>query len=112
MLKVLKWNHGQVMVRPINDIGNSENLGQELTNKEKIEKLEPQYSFVCSELKENGINCAYRLLDIMFTKDFLCLCSWTGGSRNATDVKIGFKALKNIIYIFSPSLTSGIQLIR
>ncbi|CAH0403154.1 unnamed protein product [Chilo suppressalis] len=86
------------MLRPINDIGNLEKLEQEFSNKEAFEKLKQQYSIVCSELLENGVNCAYRLLDILFTKIFLC--SWTGGSRNAADVKLGLKAFKNVIIFF------------
>ena len=86
--------------KPINDTCNLEILDHELLNQETFEKLKQQYSIVCSKSLGNGNNCAYRLLDIMFTKEFLCKCSWTGGSRNSSEVKIGFKAFKNVIHFF------------
>lgn len=43
--------------------------------------------------------CAYKLLDLMFDRIFLCQCSWTGSSRAETS-KIPLKDYKNVLNLF------------
>lgn len=47
----------------------------------------------------SGTTCAYKLLDILFSKNFLCQCSWSGGSKGEIS-KIPFKNYKNIRIFF------------
>lgn len=61
--------------------------------------LKKQLSFVCSASKGDGITCAYKLLDLMFDRNFLCQCSWTGSSRAETS-KIPLKDYKNVLNLF------------
>lgn len=39
-------------------------------------------SFICGTTgREKGVNCAYKLIDYVFTREFLTKCSWTGAAR-------------------------------
>lgn len=55
------------------------------------------YSIICN--KGKAVDCAYTYAEEMFDREFLCQCSWSGGSRGAHS-KIPFKNYKNIITFF------------
>lgn len=43
-------------------------------------------SFICGTTgREKGVNCAYKLIDYVFTREFLTKCSWTGAARTQHD---------------------------
>lgn len=86
-------------MEPINNVADLERFDNELSDPNIFNKLKEKYSILCSVAEGSGSNCAYRLLDSLFSKEFLCKCSWTGGSRG-DEVKIGFKGYKNIINFF------------
>ncbi|CAB3245036.1 unnamed protein product [Arctia plantaginis] len=78
-----------------------EELESLLTDKQQKNKLLKQYSFVCSQSDGRGGTCAYKILDVFFTRDFLYKCSWTGGSRGTSDnVKNPLKAYKNVLKFY------------
>lgn len=57
-------------------------------------------TFICGNKgKSNGVAYVYKLIDIFFTRKFLRICSWAGGSRSEQE-KIPSKAFKNIILLF------------
>lgn len=57
-------------------------LKEEVNMKRYIQKL----STVCgSSGKSNGIDCAYRLIDFVATREFIHSCSWTGLAREPTE---------------------------
>lgn len=86
-------------IEPITKVEELERFNNQLSDIDIFESFLQKYSILCSASRGSGFNCAYRLLDALFSKEFLCKCSWTGGSRG-TDVKIGFKGYKNIVRFF------------
>ncbi|CAH0546339.1 unnamed protein product [Brassicogethes aeneus] len=73
-----------------------EQLKDELYMNALVEKL----SIICGRTgKEHGFNACYTLVDNLFTRHFMTLCSWAGGSRNEVN-KISFKTYKNTIKLF------------
>lgn len=89
----------QITMKAIDNIQGLQQVEKQLSNPETFEALQQKFSIICSVQPGTGNNCAYRLLDAIFTREFLCQCSWTGGSRTA-DVKIGFKGFKNVISFY------------
>ncbi|RVE41954.1 hypothetical protein evm_013394 [Chilo suppressalis] len=83
----------------VDNIESMEKLDKELSCPKILKTYLEKYAILCSAAPGSGSNYAYRLLDSIFTKDFLCQCSWTGGSRG-DDLKIGFKKYKNILNFF------------
>ncbi|CAG9790278.1 unnamed protein product [Diatraea saccharalis] len=86
-------------IKPIENQTDLISLDQLLTNKVEKNKLRRRLSFLCSASEGEGKTCAYKLLDILFTRDFLCNCSWAGGSRGDRS-KIGLKDYKNVLKFF------------
>ncbi|RVE41229.1 hypothetical protein evm_014121 [Chilo suppressalis] len=84
-------------VAPINSIEELNKIEKVLSEKTAREQLKETYSIVCSGGK--GINCAYTLIDLMFTRDFLRKCSWSGSSRS-NGIKISLKCYKNVVSFF------------
>lgn len=74
-------------------------LETDLADKAKKKKLFKTLSLLCSSKSGSGTTCAYKLLDILFSKNFLCQCSWSGGSKGEIS-KVPFKNYKNIRIFF------------
>lgn len=74
-------------------------LDQLLADKAEKHKLQKHLSLLCSASNGKGKTCAYKLQDILFTRDFLCNCSWAGGSRGERS-KIALKDYKNVLKFF------------
>ncbi|CAH0398763.1 unnamed protein product [Chilo suppressalis] len=86
-------------IKPLANVKELEELECKLSDNVEKSLLEQRFEFLCTRSAGKGINCAYKLLDIIFRRDFLCKCSWSGGSRgNAT--KIGLKGFKNVLSFF------------
>ncbi|KAJ2939877.1 hypothetical protein O0L34_g6577 [Tuta absoluta] len=86
-------------MKPIDSAEDLENLELVLSDETQKNRLTKLYSILCTKSSGNGGTCAYKLLDVMFTRDFICKCSWSGGSRGK-DIKIGFKQYKNVLNFF------------
>lgn len=82
---------------PITTVEDLNKINDLLSDKTARKQLKQTFSVICSGGK--GINCAYKLIDIMFSRDFLCQCSWSGSSRS-DGVKISLKCYKNIVSFF------------
>ncbi|PZC70365.1 hypothetical protein B5X24_HaOG202060 [Helicoverpa armigera] len=85
--------------KPIDSQRELISLDQLLADKTEKKKFRHHLSFLCTPSNGTGITCAYKLLDILFTRDFLCLCSWAGGSRGDRS-KIALKDYKNLLKFF------------
>lgn len=88
------------VIKPIDSVKELEELESRLSDKQQKIQLLKQYSFICSQSDGKGATCAYKILDMFFTRDFLCKCSWTGGSRKSEDIKVPLKAFKNVLNFF------------
>ncbi|CAG9760544.1 unnamed protein product [Ceutorhynchus assimilis] len=63
---------------------------------ENIERLRQ----VCGKRGDgHGVNNCYILIDRMFSRKFMTLCSWAGGARGEQE-KVAFKMYKNVISLF------------
>ncbi|CAG9768476.1 unnamed protein product [Ceutorhynchus assimilis] len=63
---------------------------------ENIERL----SQVCGKRGDgHGVNNCYILIDRMFSRKFMTLCSWAGGARGEQE-KVAYKMYKNVISLF------------
>lgn len=67
-------------------------------NDQKL-KLKDALPFVCSGGQGTAKNCAFRLVDVLFSREFLCKCSWSGCSRSDS-VKISLKCFKKTLNFF------------
>lgn len=82
-------------------IKNKEQLDEfekNLSDPEKRQMLWDKYTMLFSR-KENGVTCAYILIDALFCRKFITQCSWSGGSRGSGS-KIPLKIYTNIITFF------------
>ncbi|XP_063635192.1 uncharacterized protein LOC134805937 [Cydia splendana] len=68
-------------------------LEVKLADKAEYKKLKRHLSFLCTPTVGEGKNFAYRLMDSMLSRDFVPLCSWSGGSRGDVS-KIALKDYK------------------
>jgi len=87
-------------VEPIEDLKELEELEQKLRNRKIMEDYIEKFSFISgTKGNGNGINSAYLLVDRMFSRKFMTLCSWAGGAREKKE-KVPFKSYKNVIELF------------
>jgi hypothetical protein len=86
-------------LRDIDNLKQLEDFELSLLDLAQRKKMKSLLSILCSASQGNGITCAYRLLDTLLTKDFLCRCSWSGGSRGDSS-KIALKDHKLFLKIF------------
>lgn len=76
-----------------------EMLEANLADKAQKKKFSKTLSLLCSSTVGGGTTCAYKLLDVIFSRDFLCQCSWSGGSKGEIS-KIPLKNYKNFRKFF------------
>lgn len=88
------------VLKPIKNIRDLEELEQLLSDNDYKQQLKTTHSLICSSGLGTGTNCAYRLVDILFARNFMVGCSWSGGSREEY-AKIALKNYKNILNFFS-----------
>lgn len=62
-------------------------------------ELFQKFKVICGKGRGKAENNAYTLLDIMFTREFMQACSWSGGSRSDVP-KICFKSYNNTLNFF------------
>lgn len=70
-------------------------LDKQLSDYNIRNRLKNTYSIICSK-GGKGIDCAYTLIEIMFTRTFISQCSWSGGSRG-DDLKVALKGYKHVL---------------
>lgn len=87
-------------LKPIENQRDLMSLDQLLADKAERKKYQRRLLFLCSASKGEGKTCAYKLQDILFTREFLCNCSWSGGSRGDSRSKIALKDYKNVLKFF------------
>ncbi|KAJ2942137.1 hypothetical protein O0L34_g11050 [Tuta absoluta] len=85
-------------IKPIETVQQLDQLEQGLSDSANRQQKKKLYSVIFSSGK--GIDCAYTLADVLFSRKFLCQCSWSGGSRGNNDAKIAWKTYKNILSFF------------
>lgn len=90
----------QRTIEPIQNLKELKELEQKLCNKTTMEEYIEKFCFISGKKGNgSGINSAYLLVDRMFTRKFMTLCSWAGGARDKKE-KIAFKSFKNVIELF------------
>lgn len=87
------------ILKQIKNVKDLEQMEQLLSDKDYKKKLKNSCLFICSSGEGHGTNCAYRFLDVLFSRDFLCECSWSGSCRDDY-VKISLKCFKNTLNFF------------
>ncbi|CAG4983495.1 unnamed protein product [Parnassius apollo] len=83
--------------KPVDSAQELDELENQLSDPNNRDCLKNRYSILCSGGK--AIDCAYMLVDVMFTRKFICECSWSGGSRGE-DLKIPLKGYKHVLSFF------------
>ncbi|XP_047028718.1 uncharacterized protein LOC124636601 [Helicoverpa zea] len=86
-------------ITPIENQQQMEMLEANLADKAQKKKFSKTLSLLCSSTVGGGTTCAYKLLDVIFSRDFLCQCSWSGGSKGEIS-KIPLKNYKNFRKFF------------
>lgn len=84
----------------INNLVELEKLETKLANKADMDEYVHKFSYVCGrKASGNGLSNCYILVDKIFSRKFMTLCSWAGGARDGKE-KIPFKMFKNILNLF------------
>ncbi|CAH2988860.1 unnamed protein product [Chilo suppressalis] len=96
-------------VKPVENIQQLYDLEKQLSESSFRQKMKTTYSVLCNGGK--GIDCAYTLADILFSREFLCECTWSGGSRG-DDSKVAWKSFKHILSFFGKWFIPGTKLTR
>ncbi|XP_046970591.1 uncharacterized protein LOC124537743 [Vanessa cardui] len=81
----------------VNNAQDLDNLEKQLSDSGFRDRLKNICSMLCSGGK--GIDCAYMLVDVLFTRKFICDCSWSGGSRGE-ELKVPLKGFKHVLSFF------------
>lgn len=69
-----------------------------LSDKTYKNNLKQTYAVISSKGRK-GVDCAYVLVDMIFTRNFICQCSWSGGSRG-DDLKVPLKGYRHVLSFF------------
>lgn len=77
--------------KPITNKKRFDDFEESLKSEHKKQEIKKLLSVICRKGKGRAINNAYALLDGMFDREFLTVCSWAGGTR-AEGSKICFKS--------------------
>lgn len=94
-------NIDDIFFEPIDSLAVLEKLEAKLANKKEMEDLIQKFSYVCGRKGcGNGTNNCYILVDKIFSRKFMTLCSWAGGAKDPGKEKIPFKFFKNVIGLF------------
>lgn len=78
----------------IHTIEELSNLEATLNDGKMKEDYKIKYSIVCQPGK--AVNCAYQLIDVFFTREFLTKYSWSGSARGE-GTKVCLKQYKNVL---------------
>lgn len=89
-----------IAVEEIKRVEDLDKLEKLLQDKQIMEDFVDRLSLVCGQKGSgNGLNNCYLLVDRIFSRQFMTLCSWAGGARDKKE-KIPFKIYKNVINLF------------
>lgn len=84
----------------IESLKDLDKLEEDLEDKHAMGELTEKLSYICGRKgNANGLNSCYLLVDRLFSRKFMTLCSWAGGARGQKE-KILFKMYKRIIHLF------------
>ncbi|VEN50473.1 unnamed protein product [Callosobruchus maculatus] len=87
-------------IEPINTVEDMSSFNQKLSDNTIMKDFIQKMSYVCGKQGNgHGLNNCYILIDRLFTRKFMTLCSWAGGSRYQNE-KVAFKSFKNVIKLF------------
>lgn len=86
-------------ITPINSKQELDEFENSLNDKSHKKKLSKLLSMLCSAAEGQGTTCAYKLLDALITREFLCHMSWSGGSKGDV-AKTPLKTYKNFQKFF------------
>lgn len=72
--------------KTVESLGDLNSLEAELKDETRMKHYVEILSTICGKTgKSDGIDCAYRLIDYMASRDMINMCSWTGLSRDAAE---------------------------
>lgn len=92
-------DNNSFILKQIKSVKDLEDMELLLSDNEQKIKLIRSCSIICSGGKGKGTTCAYRFLDVLFSREFLCECSWSGSTRG-DGVKISLKCYKKTLNFF------------
>uniref|UniRef100_A0A2A4K483 DUF4806 domain-containing protein n=1 Tax=Heliothis virescens TaxID=7102 RepID=A0A2A4K483_HELVI len=102
---------GGFSLKPIETSEEFETFERNLADKEQRQKYIKILSPLCSSKPGQGQTCAYKLIDALFTREFICECSWSGASRGEHS-KVPMKNFMNfrkfffeVIHMWDPTFT-------
>ena len=89
-----------IVIEEIKTVDDLEKLEKMLQEEKIMKDFVDRLSVVCGQKGNgNGTNNCYILVDRIFSRKFMTLCSWAGGARDKKE-KIPFKMYKNVINLF------------
>lgn len=95
-----RGNIEEQVIEQISTPSELDELEKKLQNKAIMDDYVEKLNYVCGKKGSgNGINNSYILVDRVFSRKLMTLCSWAGGARDKKE-KVPFKMYKNIISLF------------
>lgn len=87
-------------IKPVESLEELIGLEEKLQDQNYMDELIGLLTFICGTRDVgNGANHCYKLVDFIFTRQFMTTCSWAGGSREQKE-KVPFKMFKHVISMF------------
>lgn len=94
----LKKSPYNARVTPIQNLDDLQNMENQLRDADKRKFLKDLYSVFCTPGKKGEI-CAFQLIDVLFSREFLVQCSWSGSARGV-ESKICIKIFQEVLGFF------------
>ncbi|CAH2983349.1 unnamed protein product [Chilo suppressalis] len=85
-------------VAPVQTMDDLQNMENQLHDAERRKCLKDLYSVFCTPGKKGEV-CAFQLIDVFFSREFLVQCSWSGSARGAGS-KICIKIFQEVLGFF------------
>ncbi|RVE41713.1 hypothetical protein evm_013644 [Chilo suppressalis] len=101
-----RHNESTPVIKPVCNLKELQNLENMLADPDFKARIKNKIDLLCSKGKGRGTNNAYNLIDVFFQRNFLCQCSWAGGSKSGSS-KICLKSFTNVFDLFLSTINES-----
>ncbi|KAL4702371.1 hypothetical protein ACJJTC_018283 [Scirpophaga incertulas] len=101
-----RHNESTPAIKPVSNLKELQNLENILADPDVKARIKNKIDHLCSKGKGRGTNNAYNLIDVLFQRNFVCQCSWAGGSKSGSS-KICLKSFTNVFDLFFSTINES-----
>ncbi|RVE45133.1 hypothetical protein evm_010242 [Chilo suppressalis] len=98
LINEIKKSPYNARVAPVQTMDDLQNMENQLHDAERRKCLKDLYSVFCTPGKKGEV-CASQLIDVLFSREFLVQCSWSGSARGAGS-KLCIKIFQEVLGFF------------